>query len=70
MTIEKWRLVGGQIYRLSDVFENGRDAILHARILKEYRSVFVSRTDDDRWAVYWKAKVEDLPKAISSCSIS
>lgn len=70
MTIEKWRLVGGQIYRLSDVFENGQDAILHARLLKEYRSVFVSRTDDGRWAVYWKVKAEDLPEAISSCSIA
>ena len=70
MTIEKWRLVGGQIYRLSEVFENGRDAVLHARILKEYRSVFVSRTNDGRWAVYWKAKAEDLPKTITSCSIA
>ena len=70
MTIEKWCLVGGQIYRLSEIFESGRDAVLHARLLKEHRSVFVSRTDDGRWAVYWKAKTEDLPKTISSCSIA
>ena len=69
MTIEKWRLVGGQIYRLSEVFENSRDAILHARLLKEYRSVFVSRTDDGQWAVYWKTKEEDLSKTTSLCSI-
>ena len=70
MTLEKWRLVGGHIYRLSEVFTNGKDAILHARLLKEYRSVFVSRTDDGRWAVYWKAKAADLPKHISSCNIA
>jgi hypothetical protein len=70
MTIEKWRLVGGQIYRLSEVFDNGRDAVLHARMLKEYRSVFVSRTKDARWAVYWKAKAEDLTKTVSFCHVA
>ncbi|MGD2072043.1 MAG: hypothetical protein PVG65_00940 [Candidatus Thorarchaeota archaeon] len=68
MTIEKWVLVGGQIYRLSEVFKKGRDAILHARLIKEYRSVFVSRTDNGRWAVYWKAKRKDLTKTIPSCN--
>ena len=66
MTIEKWRLVGGHVYRLSEVFANGKDAIHHARLLKEYRSVFVSRTDDGRWAVYWKTKTTDLQNQISS----
>lgn len=70
MTIEKWRLVGGHVYRLSEVFANGRDAVLHARLIKEHRSVFVSRTNDGQWAVYWKAKSEDIPKMISSFSIA
>ena len=69
MTSEKWRLIGGQIYRLSEVFESGREAILHARLLKEYRSVFISRTVDGRWAVYWKTKVDDLSKTANLCNI-
>ena len=69
MTIEKWRLVGGQIYRLSEVFETSRDAILHARLIKDYRSVFISRTADGRWAVYWKTKVDDFSKTASLYSI-
>ncbi len=58
MTVEKWRLVGGLIYKLADVFESGRDAILLARTLKKDRCVVISKTVEGRWAVYWRARVE------------
>ncbi|MFW9849054.1 MAG: hypothetical protein ACFFF4_07935 [Candidatus Thorarchaeota archaeon] len=60
MTEKKWRYIGGHLYRLSDVFDNGRDAVLLARMLKQDRCVVISKTPDGRWAVYWRARV-DIP---------
>ncbi|MHA1905775.1 MAG: hypothetical protein ACW98Y_00650 [Candidatus Thorarchaeota archaeon] len=60
MTEKKWRYIGGHLYRLSDVFDSGRDAVLLARTLKQDRCVVISKTPDGRWAVYWRARV-DIP---------
>ncbi|MHA1136153.1 MAG: hypothetical protein ACTSSE_06670 [Candidatus Thorarchaeota archaeon] len=56
MTEEKWKIVGGSVYRLAKVFEGMLEAVTHAKELKEKHLVFLSKTKDGRWAVYWRSK--------------
>jgi hypothetical protein len=68
MSEEKWKLVGGKIYRLADIFDNLVSAVSLARKLKEQNHVFLSRTPNDRWAVYWRTRsstIECEPKYFS-----
>ncbi|MDF1537336.1 MAG: hypothetical protein P1Q69_00310 [Candidatus Thorarchaeota archaeon] len=58
MNEKKWRYIGGHLYRLSEVFDSGRDTVLLARTLKQDRCVVISKTDSGQWAVYWRARVE------------
>jgi hypothetical protein len=65
MKKEKWKLVGGRVYRLADVFDNIFDATQKARELKENNRVFLSKIDTNRWAIYYRPKditVECAPK--------
>ncbi|MFW9793765.1 MAG: hypothetical protein ACFFEE_05675 [Candidatus Thorarchaeota archaeon] len=65
MKIEKWKLVGGRVYRLAEVFDKMVDAAIRARELKEDNRVFLSKTNDARWVVYYRPKdpeVECTPK--------
>ncbi|MHA1637616.1 MAG: hypothetical protein ACTSUB_06325 [Candidatus Thorarchaeota archaeon] len=68
MIYEKWRLVGGNVYRLADVFDNGRDAVLLARTLKNDNCVVISKTPDGRWAVYWRARGKPSSAIPDICS--
>jgi hypothetical protein len=56
MTEEKWKIVSGSVYRLAKVFEGMVEAVSHAKELKEKHHVFLSKTKDGRWAVYWRSK--------------
>jgi hypothetical protein len=56
MKKEKWKLVGGRVYRLAEVFNNMYDATLKARELKENNRVFLSKVDKNGWAVYYRPK--------------
>ncbi len=56
MTEEKWKLVGGKIYRLAKIFEGMVDAVTLAREMKEKHYVFLSKTKENHWAVYWRSK--------------
>jgi hypothetical protein len=60
MTGEKWKLVGGHIYRLAQVFDNMLDAVALAREMRETNHVFLSKTKNDRWAVYWRSKSSNV----------
>jgi hypothetical protein len=65
MKKEKWKLVGGRVYRLADIFDNMYDAAQRAKELKESNRVFLSKIDQNRWAVYSRPKdpnVECTPK--------
>jgi hypothetical protein len=65
MKIEKWKLVGGRVYRLAEVFDNITDAATRARELKQDNRVFLSKTDGPYWAVYYRPKdpeIECTPK--------
>ena len=68
MKKEKWKLVGGRVYRLADIFDNMYDAAQRAKELKENNRVFLSKVDQSRWAVYFRPKdpnVECTPKHFS-----
>nr|KXH72699.1 MAG: hypothetical protein AM325_01345 [Candidatus Thorarchaeota archaeon SMTZ1-45] len=65
MKKEKWKLVGGRVYRLVEVFDNILDATLQARELKENNHVFLSKLEKNQWAVYHRPKdlnIECTPK--------
>ncbi|MHA1951691.1 MAG: hypothetical protein ACW987_17735 [Candidatus Thorarchaeota archaeon] len=53
MKIDKWKMVGGRVYRLAEVYDN---------------RVFLSKTDDAHWLVYYRPKdleVDCAPKFYS-----
>lgn len=56
MTAEKWKLVRGSVYKLAEVFEGMTEAVTLAREMKEKHHVFLSKTQDGNWAVYWRSK--------------
>ncbi|TFG35038.1 hypothetical protein EU527_00095 [Candidatus Thorarchaeota archaeon] len=68
MMKEKWKLVGGNVYRLAQTFDEMIDAITLAREMKEDHHVFISKTTNGQWAVYWrykKSSIECDPKYYS-----
>ncbi len=56
MTVEKWRILGGKVFKLAGVFDNPLEAIELAKELKPEKQVFLHRTDNGSWAVYWRSK--------------
>jgi hypothetical protein len=56
MTEKKWKIVGGSVYRLAKVFEEMLEAVDYARELREKYLVFLSKTKDGCWAIYWRSK--------------
>ena len=59
--IKKWRLVGGQVYQLADIFEDCLIAMRHAQSLKRNKHVILTKLGNRTWAVYWRAR-EDKPE--------
>jgi len=60
MMEEKWKLVGGNVYKLAQSFEEMLDAIEFARELKAIHHVFLSKTANGHWAVYWRHKKQTI----------
>ncbi|MGD2072226.1 MAG: hypothetical protein PVG65_01910 [Candidatus Thorarchaeota archaeon] len=54
--IPKWRLVGGKIYQLVDIFDNCLLAMKHAKTLKKDKHVILTKLGKGKWAVYWRAR--------------
>lgn len=54
--IKKWRLVGGQVYRLADTFEDCLLAMTHAKTLKHKKHVILKKLGNGNWAVYWRPR--------------
>ncbi len=65
MSTEKWRLIGGQLYRVSGVFSSGRNAVFHARGLKSTAHVVVSKTRDGQWAVYSRPREKKTENCVA-----
>ncbi|TFF87004.1 hypothetical protein EU519_00115 [Candidatus Thorarchaeota archaeon] len=70
MTAQKWKLIGGHVYRLSAVFDSGHDAVVHARELREDRDVIISKTKDEQWAVYWRRTPDIEPNLATHCGLT
>ena len=64
MTVEKWRILGGRVFKLAGVFEDPIEAIELAKELKQDKQVFLHRSESGVWAVYWRNK-EDTPECPS-----
>jgi hypothetical protein len=56
MSVEKWHVLGGQVYRLADMCQTSSEAVLLARSLKNRLYVVISKAGDGRWAVYYRPK--------------
>ncbi|NHI83273.1 MAG: hypothetical protein EAX81_03085 [Candidatus Thorarchaeota archaeon] len=64
MTAEKWKILGGRVFKLVDIFEDPIEAIELAKEIKQEKQVFLHRTDNGVWAVYWRNK-EEIPRCPS-----
>jgi hypothetical protein len=60
MKIEKWKLVGGRVYRLAEISDNMMNATVKAKELKENNRVFLSKMNNKHWAVYYRPKNPDV----------
>jgi hypothetical protein len=66
---DKWVVVNGRVFRLERVVDEVSTALLLQRTLSVLCEVHLKRTDDGRWAVYWRSKKEGIqysPKAMVS----
>jgi hypothetical protein len=66
---DKWMVVNGRVFRLDRVVDEVSTALLLQRTLSVLCDVHLKRTDDGRWAVYWRSKrdnIECTPRAIVS----
>ena len=69
MQEEKWKLIGGRVYRLAGVFDDLADAVQTAKKLKQNHHVFLSRSRAERWSVYWRSRTpnpECSPKYLNA----
>ena len=60
MKVEKWRLLGGKVYRLNGEYEHSPEAIRQAKKLSIDNHVHISRTAEGTWVVYWRSRGEDI----------
>ncbi len=58
MTADKWRFLGGKVFRLAGEFERSADAIRKAKALSLDNHVHLSRTQEGKWVVYWRSRDE------------
>lgn len=70
MQAEKWHIVGGQVYRLADVFSTSSEAIMIARSLRGHLHVVISKEDDGLWAVYWRPRVDSSKRETECCGVT
>ena len=60
MTADKWRILGGKVFRLAGEYERSADAIHEARALSVKNRVHISRTSEGNWTVYWRPRDESV----------
>lgn len=66
---DKWVVVNGRVFRLERVVDEVGPALLLQRTLSVLCDVHLKRTDDGRWAIYWRSKkdsIECTPRAMVS----
>jgi hypothetical protein len=57
MSIRKWLLLDGKMYRLVEVVNTRQEAESLACVLEENCEVAISEIEDGRLGVYWKPRV-------------
>lgn len=60
MKTEKWRFLGGKVYRLDGEYEQSREAIRKAKHLSIDNHVHISRTTEGIWVVYWRPRDKEV----------
>ncbi|MFW9907440.1 MAG: hypothetical protein ACFFEF_02590 [Candidatus Thorarchaeota archaeon] len=60
MTADKWRFLGGKVYRLHGEYQQSIDAIRQAKKLSIDNHVHISRTNEGYWVVYWRPRDEPV----------
>lgn len=66
---DKWVAVNGRVFRLERVVADVSTALFLQRTLSVMCEVHLKRTDDGRWAIYWRSRkdrIECTAKAIAS----
>jgi hypothetical protein len=66
---DKWVVVNGRVFRLERVVNEVSTALLIQRTLSVMCEVHLKRTDNGKWAIYWRSKKDDIectPKAMVS----
>ncbi|MBD3405968.1 MAG: hypothetical protein GF411_07575 [Candidatus Lokiarchaeota archaeon] len=58
MTIRKWRVIDGHVYRLSGKYDDMRQALAKVQSLREESSTAVIETAEGLWLVYWKPRLD------------
>jgi hypothetical protein len=69
MKADKWRFLGGKVYRLDGEYERSQDAIRQAKKLSIDNHVHISRTVEGIWVVYWRARDEDVSWSICAAKL-
>jgi hypothetical protein len=70
MRAEKWRFIGGKVYRLGGVFTSSHEAIKAAKTLSSENHVHLSRDTDGSWLVYWRSREEQADCRVTQYKIA
>jgi len=54
--IDKYTLVGGQVYKLAESFVDPRDAVALAKELSNEHHVYITKAQQNLWAIYWRPR--------------
>jgi hypothetical protein len=66
---DKWLVVNGRVFRLERVVDEVSTALLLQRTLSVMCEVHLKRTDNGKWAIYYRSKNDNnecTPKAMAS----
>ncbi len=67
MTAQKWKLIAGNVYQLLAVFDSDSEAVVHAQEVREDRTAVIIKTQDERWAVYWRPRSKSEANLATHC---
>jgi len=59
---DKWIVVKGQVFRLERVFNDVFGALLLQKELSKDRDTCLKRTENGKWAVYWRSKKKRIER--------
>ncbi len=69
MTPDKWRFLGGKVYKLDGEYKRSQDAINQAKKLSSDNHVHISRTLEGTWVVYWRSRDDEVTWSLCATRI-